>query len=92
MTLSKEGKAALIEAVNKALDEPIEYRGRNVKRRNTIQMECHRIANSLIRPGMEEADDWEELVEEVDLREERCGLGCWFGRSMIYRMQLFSLP
>jgi CRISPR-associated protein Cas1 len=72
MGLSKEGKAALIESINKALEEPIEYRGRNVKARNTIQMECHRIANSLIRPGEEpEADDWEVLVEEEDLKEER---------------------
>ncbi len=74
MGLSKDGKAALIESINKALEEPIEYRGRNVKTRNTIQMECHRIANGLIRPGEEpEADDWEVLVEEEDLK---VGRGC----------------
>lgn len=72
--LSKDGKAALIESINKALEETVLYRGRNVKTRNTIQMECHRIANGLIRPGEEpEADDWEVLVEEEDLKEER---GC----------------
>jgi CRISPR-associated protein Cas1 len=48
MTLNKEGKAFLIEALNKHFDESIRYRGRNIQRRNTIQMECHRIANSLI--------------------------------------------
>lgn len=66
--LSKEGKAALIEAVNGALDEPISYRGRNVKVRNTITMECHRIANSLIRPGTELAEDFD--VNVLDAEEE----------------------
>ncbi len=47
--MNKEGKALLISAVNEALDKEIEYNGRNVKVRNTIQMECHRIANSLIK-------------------------------------------
>jgi len=69
MGLSKDGKAALIEAINKSLDETIPYRGRNVKTRNTIQMECHRIANGLIRPGEEpNVEDWEELVDEEDLK------------------------
>lgn len=72
--LSKDGKAALVEAVNRALDETMLYRGRNVKTRNTIQMECHRIANSLIRPGEEpNSEDWDELVDADDLKEER---GC----------------
>ncbi len=74
MGLSKEGKAALIESINKVLEETVVYRGRNVKTKNTIQMECHRIANGLIRPGEEpEADDWEVLVEEEDLK---VGRGC----------------
>jgi len=69
MGLSKDGKAALIEAINKSLDETIPYRGRNVKTRNTIQMECHKIANGLIRPGEEpNVEDWEELVDEEDLK------------------------
>jgi CRISPR-associated protein Cas1 len=71
MGLSKDGKASLIEAINKSLDETILYRGRNVKTRNTIQMECHRIANSLIRPGEEpDVEDWAELVDEEDLKEK----------------------
>ncbi len=49
VTLNKEGKAVLIEAFNKHMDEGIRYRGRNIQRRNTIQFECHRIANGLIK-------------------------------------------
>ncbi|KCZ73131.1 CRISPR-associated endonuclease Cas1 [Candidatus Methanoperedens nitroreducens] len=47
--LNKDGKAVLIKAVNETLDREIEYRGRNIKIRNTIQMECHSIANGLIK-------------------------------------------
>ncbi|VVB93763.1 CRISPR-associated endonuclease Cas1 1 [uncultured archaeon] len=47
--LNKDGKAVLITAVNETLDKEIEYNGRNVKVRNTIQLECHSIANSLIK-------------------------------------------
>jgi CRISPR-associated protein Cas1 len=49
--LNKEGKALLIGALNEMLDKEIEYHGRNVKIGNTIQLECHRIANSLIKKG-----------------------------------------
>ncbi|KKH23877.1 CRISPR-associated endonuclease Cas1 [Methanosarcina mazei] len=48
MTLNKEGKAVLIQAVNETFDKEISYRGRNIKIGNTIQFDCHRIANSLI--------------------------------------------
>jgi len=65
--LSKDGKAALIEALNKKLEETVTYRGRNIKARNTIQMECHRIANSLIRPGEELPEDYDRNV--LDLEE-----------------------
>ncbi|MDQ1283134.1 MAG: CRISP-associated protein Cas1 [Euryarchaeota archaeon] len=64
--LSKAGKAALIEALNKRFEETILYRGRNVKVRNTIQMECHRIANSLIRPGQELPEDYDQNILELD--------------------------
>jgi CRISPR-associated protein Cas1 len=47
--MNKDGKAVLISAVNETLDKEIEYNGRNVKVRNTIQMECHSIANGLIK-------------------------------------------
>ena len=48
-TLNKEGKAVLIEALNRTLDETIRYRGRNIQKRNIIQFECHSIANGLIQ-------------------------------------------
>jgi len=47
--LNKEGKAVLIGAVNEMFDRDIDYHGRNVKIMNTIQMECHSIANGLIK-------------------------------------------
>ena len=46
--LNKEGKAALMERFAAFLDEAIRYRGRNIKRRDTIQFDCHRFANQLI--------------------------------------------
>jgi CRISPR-associated protein Cas1 len=48
-TLNQEGKAVLIGSLNLFLDESVRYRGRNIKRVNIIQFECHRIANSLIK-------------------------------------------
>lgn len=48
-TLNKEGKALLIEALNKTLEETVRYRGRNIQKRNIIQFECHKIANELIK-------------------------------------------
>jgi CRISPR-associated protein Cas1 len=48
-TLNKEGKAVLIEALNKTLDDTMRYRGRNIQKRNIIQFECHAIANNLIK-------------------------------------------
>jgi CRISPR-associated protein Cas1 len=48
LTLNKEGKAVLLTDFNSFMDESIRYRGRNIKRDNIIQFDCHRIANSLI--------------------------------------------
>ena len=48
--LNQEGKKVLIGAFNDMFDREILYYGRNVKIRNTIPMECHRIANQLIKP------------------------------------------
>lgn len=50
MGLNKEGKAILIEAVNREFEKTVVYRGRKIKIGNIIQFECHRIANSLIKP------------------------------------------
>jgi len=48
LILNKEGKAVLIRDFNALLDETIRSRGRNIKRGNVIQLDCHRIANQLI--------------------------------------------
>lgn len=47
-TLNKEGKAVLIEAFTRFLDESIRYSGRNIKRADIIQFDCHKIANNLL--------------------------------------------
>jgi CRISPR-associated protein Cas1 len=52
-TLNKDGKAVLIAALNETLEKTQRYRGRNIKNRDTIQFECHRIANSLIKDDEE---------------------------------------
>ncbi len=46
--LNKDGKTILISAVNEMFDREIEYKGRNIKIKNTIQMECHNVANILV--------------------------------------------
>ncbi len=48
-TLNREGKAMLIESFTTFLDESIRYSGRNIKRIDIIQFECHKIANELIK-------------------------------------------
>ncbi|MEW6455468.1 MAG: CRISPR-associated endonuclease Cas1 [Acidobacteriota bacterium] len=48
LTLNKDGKAFLIEALNNNFEKSVRYRGRNIKNRDIIQFECHRIANNLI--------------------------------------------
>lgn len=54
LTLNKEGKAVLIHDLNETFEKCIRYRGRNIKNRDIIQFECHRIANNLIK-GEEDA-------------------------------------
>ena len=48
-TLNKEGKAMLVSAFNAFLDESIRYSGRNIKRGDIIQFDCHKIANGMIK-------------------------------------------
>lgn len=48
VSLNKEGRAVLIDAFTRFLDESIRYAGRNIKRREIIQFDCHGIANQLI--------------------------------------------
>ena len=47
--LNKDGKALLVEAFNTFLDESIRYGGRNIRRGDVIQFDCHKIANGLIK-------------------------------------------
>jgi CRISPR-associated protein Cas1 len=49
LTLNKRGKEVLIEELNKKFDKKVKWSGRNVKVRNIIQLECHNLANSLIK-------------------------------------------
>jgi len=49
LSLNQEGKVVLISALNETLEKKVRYRGRNIKNRNIIQFECHRIANNLLK-------------------------------------------
>jgi CRISPR-associated endonuclease Cas1 len=48
LSLNKEGKAVLIEALNETFEKTMKYKGRNIKTKNVVQFECHRIANKLL--------------------------------------------
>ncbi len=49
LSLNKDGKAVLIRSLNETLDQSMNHNGRNVKVRNILELDCHRIANSLIK-------------------------------------------
>jgi len=46
--LNKDGKTALIGAVNEKFKEKIKYRGRNIEIENIIEFDCHNIANRIL--------------------------------------------
>jgi len=48
ITLEKEGKQLLILNINEEMEKTERYRGRNIKKINIMEFECHRIANILI--------------------------------------------
>lgn len=57
LTLNKGGKAVLMEKLTAYLDEGIRYRNRNIKRRDSVQLDCHRMANDWIgRVNSDESD------------------------------------
>lgn len=64
LILNKEGKSVLMARFGEYLDESIRYRNRNVKRRETVQLDCHRFANELLdeneRPSVEEGEEHED--------------------------------
>jgi CRISPR-associated protein Cas1 len=47
LSLNEKGKRVLIEELDRTFEKTVRYRGRNIKNRNIIQFECHRIANDL---------------------------------------------
>ena len=48
LTLNKDGKIVLMTYYNEFLDQKILYRKRKIKRRDTVQFDLHRLANSWI--------------------------------------------
>lgn len=56
LLLNKAGKAVLMEQFGAYLDEGIRYRNRNIKRRDTVQLDCHRLANEWIGRTGDEND------------------------------------
>lgn len=48
LVLNKQGKAVLMERFEAHLDEGMQYRHRNVKRREIVQLDCHQVANGLL--------------------------------------------
>jgi len=63
--LNDEGKKLLISQLNEHLEKTVRYRGRNIKLRDTIQFECHRIAKQLLK-GTDETDD-KDIMEVKEL-------------------------
>jgi CRISPR-associated protein Cas1 len=47
VTLNKEGKKVLMTRFDNFLDEKLRYHNRNVKRRETVQLDCHDIAGQI---------------------------------------------
>jgi CRISPR-associated protein Cas1 len=47
VTLNKEGKKVLMTRFDNFLDEKLRYHNRNVKRRETVQLDCHDIASQI---------------------------------------------
>jgi CRISPR-associated protein Cas1 len=55
MILNREGRAVLIDAFSRYLDESVRYAGRNIRRQDIIQLDCHRLANRLLQREDESA-------------------------------------
>ena len=47
--MNDEGKKSMVSEINQSLETSISYQGREVMRKNVIQMECHRVANHLLK-------------------------------------------
>lgn len=73
VALSKDGRSAVLESLNKRLDDTIRYtsqagRPRNIKRRDVVRYECHALANRLLGksdfPRVVETATW--AAEAID--------------------------
>ncbi|MBC8179811.1 CRISPR-associated endonuclease Cas1 [candidate division KSB1 bacterium] len=49
LMLNKEGKKVLISAFNERMETRVRHRGRNIKLKDIIQFDCHKLANSMIK-------------------------------------------
>jgi len=47
--MNDEGKKSMVSEINQSLETSISYKGREVMKKNVIQMECHRVANHLLK-------------------------------------------
>lgn len=74
LTLAKDGKAALIEALNETFETSVRYRNRNIKQRDIIQFECHRIANDLIKEAGDADLGGVRCVGDAEADEDREGV------------------
>jgi CRISPR-associated protein Cas1 len=63
VSLNREGKPVVVEAMNRHLDESIRYRRKNVKRKHIVQHEAHRLANLLLSDDDLQRPDWLEIKE-----------------------------
>ncbi|MBK1695121.1 CRISPR-associated endonuclease Cas1 [Chromatium weissei] len=62
--LNKKGKEVLMADFNSYLDESIQYRKRKIKRRDTVQLDCHHLANTWIG-RVEDENDGDISVDYV---------------------------
>lgn len=59
LTLNKEGKQAVIAALNERLDTTMRHKGRNLARRNIIQLDCQAFAQELLKIDLEREPETE---------------------------------
>ena len=59
LTLNKDGKQVVIAAFNERLDTAIRYKGRNISRRNIIQLDCQAFAQELLKIDLEREPETE---------------------------------
>ncbi|ACN13659.1 putative CRISPR-associated protein (uncharacterized protein, predicted to be involved in DNA repair) [Desulforapulum autotrophicum HRM2] len=63
VSLNKNGKPVVVEAMDKHLEEKVRYRRKNVKRRHILHHEAHRLANYMIDDDKMKKPDWLSITE-----------------------------